>query len=998
MTAQSPPNRPKAPYEGVFVRGLQYLQDHPILVFGLLVMLLAVLVVALVPKALDKPLPYALLGMGILLIGLDFLIARFQQRADQGAGKTRPGQKEVLPPPAPPRRRPDPDALRARYLREQLDRCAHVPMTTIDIKAATREEAAQLDLAAVFTDLDIHDAGWEEVRERKRGEPGPEMAQADRRLPVLAALSRYPHLVLLGDPGSGKSTLVNFVTLCLAGEWLGSPDANLHRLGDEWQLGRLLPIRVVLRDYAARGLPDGKGLWDFIGEELARVETRDGPLSDCLPVIQEHLEQKNGAILLLDGVDEVPEAHRYRLRLKEAVKQFASDFPHCRILVTSRPYAYQDPKAHLARFEVRRLAPFTPEQVERFIRRWYEHVGVKDPSLGPTSAARYADQLTHTVQTNPRIAELAPNPLLLTLMASLHRWREGGSLPERRQELYEQSVRLLLDLWQRPKQVFDAEGNLVGEEYDVFTELGIPQDNLRAALNRVAYEAHWKQPALTGTHDIRACDLAGALYEASTDKGKAQGEERIIRYLIDRAGLLIEREQGRIYTFPHRTFQEYLAACYLADEDYPYLLAERLREDDARWREATLLAAAKAATGSTSTIWTLLAVLCPHDWPPLETPADADWYAALRAAQAMIETEQHLRVTDRQRYLAERLRRWLVELISGGHLPPPERAAAGSALALLPPPPKGPAAGGDPRPGVGVEAGVPDILWCLVPPGPFLMGSRKGDDPDAYEDEMPQHEYDIAYPYFIARYPVTNAQFRAFVEDPEGYRDKRWWTEAGWEWHRGRTSPIMVGGVFGLPNHPAVAITWYEAVAWCRWLTWRLRQGAAGAQRAAPLPEGWQIRLPTEAEWEKAARGGLHIPTSPIVGPLGAQLEVPLQANPYPARRYPWGNSPDPALANYDDAGIGNTCAAGIFPGGESPCGCLDLSGNIWEWCATRWVGDYGGYLEREDNGLEGVAPRAVRGGAFYSNRRYVRCAYRGWGVPDNFGWSRGFRPVAAPV
>ena len=130
-----------------------------------------------------------------------------------------------------------------------------------------------------------------------------------------------------------------------------------------------------------------------------------------------------------------------------------------------------------------------------------------------------------------------------------------------------------------------------------------------------------------------ARDLAGALYEAATDKGKAKGPERIIQYLIDRAGLLVEREQGRVYTFPHRTFQEYLAACYLADEDYPYLLAERLREEDARWREATLLAAARAVSGSTSTIWTLLSVFCPHDWPPPEeAPADPDWYAALRAA------------------------------------------------------------------------------------------------------------------------------------------------------------------------------------------------------------------------------------------------------------------------------------------------------------------------------------------------------------------------------
>lgn len=160
---------------------------------------------------------------------------------------------------------------------------------------------------------------------------------------------------------------------------------------------------------------------------------------------------------------------------------------------------------------------------------------------------------------------------------------------------------------------------------------------------------------LTGTDDITARQLAGALFEASDDKGKAGGQPRIIQYVTDRAGLLIERVQGEIYTFPHRTFQEYLAACHLAGTEFPYELAERLRDDDERWREVALLAAAKAASGTPATIWTLLGVFCPHDWSDARAAADADWYAALRATQALVETEQERNAPERQRHLVARL-------------------------------------------------------------------------------------------------------------------------------------------------------------------------------------------------------------------------------------------------------------------------------------------------------------------------------------------------------
>jgi formylglycine-generating enzyme required for sulfatase activity len=166
-----------------------------------------------------------------------------------------------------------------------------------------------------------------------------------------------------------------------------------------------------------------------------------------------------------------------------------------------------------------------------------------------------------------------------------------------------------------------------------------------------------------------------------------------------------------------------------------------------------------------------------------------------------------------------------------------------------------------------------------------------------------------------------------------------------------------------LPNHPVVRVTWYEAAAFCCWLTLRLRQ-------AGDIGPKQEISLPSESQWEKAARGA-------------------------DGRVYPWGNEPDSERANYGETGIGSTTAVGCFPGGASLYGVLDLSGNVWEWCRTRFEESYEKY--RDDNDLEGDARRVLRGGAFNSSDGYVRCAARFGYSPDLHFRDLGFRVMLSP-
>ena len=165
------------------------------------------------------------------------------------------------------------------------------------------------------------------------------------------------------------------------------------------------------------------------------------------------------------------------------------------------------------------------------------------------------------------------------------------------------------------------------------------------------------------------------------------------------------------------------------------------------------------------------------------------------------------------------------------------------------------------------------------------------------DNELPQHEVTLPR-YFIGRYPVTVAQFRACVEG-------------------GGARPENRESLQGFTNHPVVSVSWYDAQHYCDWLTERLRAWPGTPEPLASLirHEGWQVSLPSEAEWEKAARGT-------------------------DGRIYPWGNDRDPDRANYNDTGIDSTSTVGCFPGGASPYGVEDLSGNVWEWTRSLW-GDY---------------------------------------------------------
>jgi len=260
----------------------------------------------------------------------------------------------------------------------------------------------------------------------------------------------------------------------------------------------------------------------------------------------------------------------------------------------------------------------------------------------------------------------------------------------------------------------------------------------------------------------------------------------VIEAMKLRAGLLLERTPG-VYTFPHRTFQEYLAGAYLAAQSDFATQAAHLATAGALWREVILLAVGRLIHlgGDTAKPLALVAELCPAQ----AVDTDIAWRQAWLAGDVLLEIGRSRRRGSQQAHdLDERVRWRLVELLWAERLRPVERAAAGDTLARL----------DDPR--FRADAwylpAEPLLGFQRIPAGPFLMGSDPSRDADAYDREQPQHTVDLPYEYCMARYPVTVAQFEAFVQ-ASGYKP------GNEDWGQ------------GLPNHPVVYVSWYDALAYC---------------------------------------------------------------------------------------------------------------------------------------------------------------------------------------
>ncbi len=376
--------------------------------------------------------------------------------------------------------------------------------------------------------------------------------------------------VLLGAPGSGKTTLASYLGLMLANDPTNIGfDAN----------GDWLPIVVRIRDWI---LSPGVGLLEYLRSYAEKMTVKSLPIG-----FFEYWLDRGKALILLDGLDEVVDEAQRR-KVAEEIETFLHRYQDNPAVITSRPAGYRWDFFNLDEFPHYTLEPFDERQRNEFIEHWYDS-RVKDDKA---KADRLKADLQKAFKGNDRIQKLAENPLLLTIIALIHRYQ--AELPRQRFKLYEKAVETLLTSWDSGKEL---------KLYEVLEYL--KADDLLYVLKKLAYWIHDQGNAgetdsgtLIDKDELirqlckQICNLKSCKpHEAKQESG------RFVDFIQRRTGLLNEQGRDR-YAFVHKTFQEYLTAEEIYDrfeEGEDEVILDHIRDHlhDGHWREVLLLLVSK---------------------------------------------------------------------------------------------------------------------------------------------------------------------------------------------------------------------------------------------------------------------------------------------------------------------------------------------------------------------------------------------------------------------
>jgi formylglycine-generating enzyme required for sulfatase activity/energy-coupling factor transporter ATP-binding protein EcfA2 len=719
--------------------------------------------------------------------------------------------------------------------------------------------------------------------------------------------------ILLGEPGAGKSTTL----LSLAGQLANEAHDNLDA-----------PIPLFVR--LGRWTKADQSLFDFIAQEL-------GALGEHLQV----LIDEGRAVPLLDGMNEIPVSQR-KDKYQE-IKKFISQHPDWIAMASCREQDYTNViDLQLDRITV---TPLDPLRIREFVLRYLgeEHglklfwriAGEGADKFEARFKEKFADGVGQWEQVfwlnanlpseiewgrdfyntfyygwdnwlavrdhKGSLLQLSQNPYMLAMLTQVY--VALGDLPTNRGELFKEFIQMLL-----------VREKLATRNPDKTITMTDTANQLLTGLEAIAYEMQVQRGQ---SNDGNAVTVL------STDVAEGYLPDNLMYWAGSTSILSI----GDNIRFTHQLLQEYFAARALDkrifQNDNPLQASDIWTPNKwwqrTNWEEAVILLAGLYSDDCSKVV----------QWVNQANPEVAALCVINSGASLADATKTKLQ------------KEWIHRLTDTNSDPELKaRVAIGRALGIT---------DWDNRKGVNVilrdGIDLPDIDWVTIPSGEFIYQ-------DAESITLPEFE--------MSRYPITYIQFQSFIEDKTGFNDARWWEGLAYPTGHNDASGNQA---FEYWNHPRERVSWYDAMAFCRWFSWRL-----GGTYDLDNVEDWLVRLPTEYEWEKATRGT-------------------------DGREYPYEGKFDASKGNTSETGIKQTSAVGIFANGASPYGILDMSGNVREWCLT----DYSNSINKTNRIYTNSASRVLRGGSFAYGDHYARAARRRLNVPNARYDDSGFRVVRPP-
>ena len=731
------------------------------------------------------------------------------------------------------------------YLAWINDKCVYVDAERLQADG----KAVPIELMDIFIPLYGKDP-------RQKEAPNPEKIRLEKEQSksVESLIPELPHMLLEGQPGSGKTTLFKHTAYCMAND--ECPDPWFRDL-----CGRL-PVLVFLTRLSSF-LQDRKTAAPLSVQAI--LEHYFSHMEKVLDYsVIEQFSAAGKTVFLLDGLDEIPEASRKPVI--EAFSNFSHTHPGIKLVWSGRPHGLKGEALNPFRPYHVRIEPLNWEQIQEFIQKWFAFVNLKASGMG----ARTAQDFIAGIRDHESIDELTQSPLMLTAICLLY--YNDKELPGQRAELYKKFV-----------------DNLLARRFD---DPGPVMDFLSAFAWKM-HEKHAKAEDQTFALNLLAQAFPALEKEAET-KYRRRLEAEFHR-IEPQCGLL-KRDNGA-YGFAHLTFQEFLCAHWLKANSLDYWTAVQPFLDDEWYMEAVELFIGLLSEDNRKWSHAIVKnILEGSDREPFHK-----WRLAARALKDMHPKARTVDLTD---LATEKMRK----AIASHTLEPIPRADAGEILGRL----------GDRR---DLEA------FVTIPGGRYPFQDM--------EAELEEFE--------ISQYPVTNQWFKKFM-DSGGYEESKFWTEQGQLWLEGvnETQPKHWNDRrFNCPNQPVVRVCWYEAAAFCNWLT-------------ISRNDGFCYSLPTEQQWEAAAAGKEK-------------------------REYPWGKRQD-GFCNTMETEIGKTSAVGVFPQGATPEKIHDMAGNVWEWTRSCYEPEEA----QDDFAIDvefGQGP-ILRGGAWYFKWGSARCVTRDRDLP----------------